>query len=82
MLASDVEIDREEVVDLAHKGMLSALYARIKPGATAIHAPRGNRTYKQLHENANRLAAACAGRACSRATTWRCSAPTPPSSSR
>ena len=58
MLAMDVEIDRDEVVDLAHKGMLSALYARIKPGATAIHAPRGNRTYRELHENANRLAAA------------------------
>ena len=58
MQASDVEIDRDEVVDLAHKGMLSALYARIKPDAVAIHAPRGNRTYRQLHENANRLAAA------------------------
>ena len=58
MLAMDVDIDRDEVVDLAHKGMLSALYARIKPNATAIHAPRGNRTFKQLHENANRLAAA------------------------
>ena len=58
MLAMDVEIDRDEVVDLAHKGMLSALYARIKPNAVAIHAPRGNRTFKQLHENANLLAAA------------------------
>jgi long-chain acyl-CoA synthetase len=57
MLDTDVEIDRAEVIRLAHKGMLSSLYARLKPSALAIQAPRGTRTFKQLHENANRLAA-------------------------
>ena len=58
MSVMDIALDRDEVVALAHKGMLSSLYARIKPDALAIQAPRGKRTFKQLHENANRLAAA------------------------
>ena len=61
MPVTEAEIDRNEVVDLAHKGMLSSLYARIKPDALAIQAPRGTRTFKQLHENANRLAAVLRG---------------------
>jgi long-chain acyl-CoA synthetase len=46
-----------EVMDLAGKGMLSSLYARLKPDAIAIHAPRGTRTFRALHENANRVSA-------------------------
>ncbi|MDR3511412.1 MAG: AMP-binding protein [Caulobacteraceae bacterium] len=50
-------LDPAHVVDLAEKGMLSCLYARLKPDRIAVHAPRGRRTFGQLHANANRLAA-------------------------
>jgi long-chain acyl-CoA synthetase len=57
---SDVEppVDPETLMDLTSTGMLSSLYARLKPDAIAITAPRGTRTFGQLHANANRLAAA------------------------
>ena len=58
MNAIDAPIDAGVIAELAMKGMLSSLYAAIKPDRIAIHAPRGQRTYRQLHDNANRLAAA------------------------
>jgi long-chain acyl-CoA synthetase len=50
-------LDPAQVMALAEKGMLSGLYARLKPDEIAIHAPRGQRSFAQLHANANRLAA-------------------------
>lgn len=50
-------IDPALVMELAETGMLPSLYARLKPDAVSIHAPRGTRTFGQVHANANRLAA-------------------------
>ena len=50
-------LDPALVMGLAEKGMLSGLYARLKPNEIAIHAPRGQRSFAQIHANANRLAA-------------------------
>ena len=47
-----------DVMALAEQGMLSSLYAKLKPDAVAVHAPRGTRTFGELHRNANRLSAA------------------------
>ena len=57
---SDVQTELHPalVLEVSSKGMMSALYAEIKPDAIAVHAPRGKRTFAQLHANANRLAAA------------------------
>ncbi|HYC05016.1 MAG TPA: AMP-binding protein [Azospirillaceae bacterium] len=41
---------------LARTGMLSSLYARTRPDAMAVAAPNGRRSFRELHENANRLA--------------------------
>jgi long-chain acyl-CoA synthetase len=46
------------VVETAAKGMMSGLYAELKPNALAVQAPRGKRTFAELHANANRVAAA------------------------
>ncbi len=53
-----VELSPALVMDMSSKGMMSALYAELKPNALAIQAPRGKRTYAELHEGANRVAAA------------------------
>jgi long-chain acyl-CoA synthetase len=50
-------IEAGRIIDLAMKGMLTALYAEIKPDETAVIAPRGRRSFAELHANANRLAA-------------------------
>jgi len=50
-------MDPAEVMALANQGMLPGLYARLKPDALAVQAPRGTRTFAELHAGANRLAA-------------------------
>ncbi|HEX4183448.1 MAG TPA: AMP-binding protein, partial [Caulobacteraceae bacterium] len=52
------ELSPALVMDMSSKGMMSALYAELKPDAVAIQAPRGKRTFAELHANANRVAAA------------------------
>ncbi|QUD86626.1 AMP-binding protein [Phenylobacterium montanum] len=54
----DAPVDAGVVAELAMKGMLSSLYAAIKPDGIAVVAPRGKRTFAELHAGANRLAAA------------------------
>jgi long-chain acyl-CoA synthetase len=58
MNAHNAPVDVSLIVDLASKGMMSKLYVELKPDRIAIQAPRGTRTFRQLHANANRLAAA------------------------
>ena len=53
-----VELSPALVMEMSSKGMMSALYAELKPDALAVQAPRGVRTFAQLHANANRVAAA------------------------
>jgi long-chain acyl-CoA synthetase len=57
---SDVaeELNPALVMEMASKGMMSAIYAELKPDALAIQAPRGKRTFAELHANANKVAAA------------------------
>lgn len=43
---------------LLNTGMMSALYARQKPHAVAVTDAHGQRTFQQLHLNANRFASA------------------------
>src|ERR1700748_3645137 len=52
------ELSPALVMDMSSKGMMSALYAELKPDALAIQAPRGDRTFAELHAHANRVAAA------------------------
>jgi long-chain acyl-CoA synthetase len=52
------ELSPALVMDLSSKGMMSAIYAELKPRAMAVQAPRGDRTFAELHANANRVAAA------------------------
>jgi long-chain acyl-CoA synthetase len=58
--AIEATLDPRLVADLAEKGMLTSLYAGLKPDKIAVRSPRGQRTYAELHANANRLAAALA----------------------
>ena len=58
MNALHAPIGVERIAELSMKGMLSSLYAELKPDRIAIAAPRGTRTFGQLHDNANRLAGA------------------------
>jgi len=58
-----VELSPALVMDMASKGMMSAIYAELKPHALAVQAPRGKRTFAELHANANRWPRPCAGRA-------------------
>lgn len=44
------------IADLAAIGLLSRHYAEVKPGETALAAESGSRSFRELHENANRLA--------------------------
>ena len=53
-----VELNPALVIETAAKGMMSGIYAELKPNMLAIQAPRGNRTFAELHANANRLSAA------------------------
>jgi long-chain acyl-CoA synthetase len=53
-----VELNPALVMEMSSKGMMSAIYAMLKPNALAIQAPRGRRTFAELHANANRLSAA------------------------
>ena len=46
----------EEIETALETGTLSSLYARLKPDATAIYSQRGDRTFKELNDNINRLA--------------------------
>ena len=47
---------QEELETAALTGTLSSIYARLKPDATAIYSIRGDRTFKELNDNINRLA--------------------------
>jgi long-chain acyl-CoA synthetase len=47
---------QEELETAAMTGTLSSIYARLKPDATAIYSVRGDRTFKELNDNINRLA--------------------------
>jgi long-chain acyl-CoA synthetase len=53
-------LDPANVAETAAKGMMSSLYARLKPGAIAVYGPRSTRTFAELNSNANRLVAALA----------------------
>ena len=44
-----VELSPALVMETAAKGMMSALYAELKPNALAVQAPRGKRTFAELH---------------------------------
>lgn len=58
MTDTTVELSPALVMEMASKGMMSAIYAELKPNALAVQAPRGKRTFAELHANANRLSAA------------------------
>jgi long-chain acyl-CoA synthetase len=45
----------EERTQAGEKGMMLALYARLTPDAPAIISELGNRTFRELNQNANRL---------------------------
>ena len=51
-------LDPALVAEAANKGMMSSLYARLKPDAVAVCGLRGKRTFAELNSNANRLVAA------------------------
>ena len=53
-------LDPANVAETAAKGMMSSLYARLKPGAIAVYGPRSKRTFAELNANANRLVAGLA----------------------
>ena len=49
------DIDPRTVADLATTGMLPSLYAQAKPDEISVFSERGERTFGQINENANRL---------------------------
>lgn len=49
-------MNQEELETAVMTGTLSSLYARLKPNATAVYSVRGDRTFKELNDNINRLA--------------------------
>ncbi|MFT5101940.1 MAG: long-chain acyl-CoA synthetase [Planctomycetaceae bacterium] len=49
-------MNQAEIDSALETGTLSSLYARHKPDATAVYSLRGDRTFKQLNDNINRLA--------------------------
>ncbi|HEY5008074.1 MAG TPA: AMP-binding protein, partial [Caulobacteraceae bacterium] len=60
MIETKALLDPARVADMAAKGMMSSLYAQMKPDAVAVYGPRAQRTFAQLNANANRLVAALA----------------------
>jgi len=46
----------ERLMAAAQKGMTASVWADVKGEATAIHDPTGTRTFRELNENANRVA--------------------------
>ena len=54
--APDYRLHADELRLLAQRWTQSAVFARLWPEGLAIMAPQGQRTYLQLHDNANRLA--------------------------
>ena len=55
-------LEPARVAEMAAKGMMSSLYAQLKPDAVSVHGPRAKRTFAQLNANANRLVARLAPR--------------------
>ncbi|HEX4198599.1 MAG TPA: AMP-binding protein [Caulobacteraceae bacterium] len=53
-------LEPAHVAETAAKGMMSAIYARLKPDAVAVYGPRSQRSFAELNANANRLVAALA----------------------
>jgi long-chain acyl-CoA synthetase len=53
-------LDPVRIDALSAHGMLSSLYAQMKPDAIAVRGPSGQRTFAELNANANRLAGALA----------------------
>lgn len=49
-------MNQDEITAAADSGTLSSFYARLKPEATAVYCAHGDRTFKQLNDNINRLA--------------------------
>ena len=43
------------LMDAAQRGMVSSVWAAIKPDAVAIHDPHGTRTFGEINANANRI---------------------------
>lgn len=49
-------IAQDRLSTLVEQGLVSAVYAQSRPDQTALLSPGGSRTFRELHENANRLA--------------------------
>src|ERR1019366_3461045 len=60
MIETKELLDPARVAEMSAKGMMSSLYAQLKPDAVAVYGPRSQRTFAQLNSNANRLVAALA----------------------
>ena len=60
MSETEALLDPARVAEMSAKGMMSSLYARMKPDAIAVHGPRSKRSFAELNANANRLVAALA----------------------
>jgi long-chain acyl-CoA synthetase len=53
-------LDPARVAEASAKGMMSSIYAELKPNAVAVYGKSSKRTFKELNANANRIVAALA----------------------